>query len=538
MKLERPLRICLLMESDVLPYYIFRPLKTLQEEGVVEVVCVVKRYEPQKNQVPRRKKLVRFLNQKIFRMLDRGGPNLQSQNVFSLFPEATLINAEVKETKFKDDIQAGTVEEIQHCDVDYMLRCGFKILTGSVLSAAKSGVLSFHHGDNIVNRGGPALYWEFSQSWENSGVILQLLSEELDGGKVVGRGFGDVVPWDYGATEYRLNCIAESLLYNFLLGRPIGVSDHEWVSSIYDRELYISPGNIVALGHTFSFMGRFLKKVVNKILINNKWSIYVGSDSTTLRKFKQIKPDRGEFWADPFPVNQGNSTFIFFERLKYNNPIGTLGFVKLGQNAEVVNQGAVDIGHGTHLSFPCIVKQDDILYMIPETAEQKSVNLYTPVDFPHKWKKIATLLKNTAAVDTVPVLHSGTWYLFTCHSSLSDSILDLEMQIYYSENLNSSSWTRHPCSPIMIDVRKARMAGNFFRKDGKLYRPAQDGSIRYGRRVGIYAVEKLSKTEYEEHFVRWVEPNWVEGIDRCHTFNLCGNVLVLDASKNQPRWKL
>lgn len=538
MKLKKTLRIGLLIEGDMLAHCIFRPLKALQEEGVIEVVCIVKRHEPQKSSVPKHKKLIRFINQKIFKLLDRGGPHLQSQNVFSLFPEATLINAEVKETKFKDDIQAGTVKEIKRYDVDYMLRCGFKILTGGILSAAKSGVLSFHHGDNTVNRGGPALYWEFSQSWENSGVILQLLSEELDGGKVVGRGFGDVVPWSYGATEYRLNCIAESLLYNFLLGRPIGVSDHEWVSSIYDLELYKSPPNIVALGHTFLFLGRFIRKVVNKVIVNNKWSIYVGFESTTLRKFKQIRPGRGEFWADPFPVDQGNSTFIFFECLKYDNPIGTLGFVELGQNAEVKNQGAVDIGHGKHLSFPCVVKEDDLLYMIPETADQESVNLYTPVDFPHKWEKAVTLLENTVAVDTVPVFHNGTWYLFTCHGSLSDSIKDLEMQIYYSERLNSSSWTRHPCSPVMIDVRRARMAGNFFRKDGKLYRPAQDGSIRYGRRVGIYAVEKLSKTEYEESFVRWVEPNWVEGIDRCHTFNLCGNVLVLDASENLPKWKL
>ena len=48
----------------------------------------------------------------------------------------------------------------------------------------KYGILSIHHGDNRINRGGPVGYWEVNYK-EDSGITVQLLNEELDGGKLV-----------------------------------------------------------------------------------------------------------------------------------------------------------------------------------------------------------------------------------------------------------------------------------------------------------------------------------------------------------------
>ena len=48
-----------------------------------------------------------------------------------------------------------------------------------------SGVWSYHHGDNRVNRGGPAGFWEVFEQWDVTGSILQVLSEELDAGKTL-----------------------------------------------------------------------------------------------------------------------------------------------------------------------------------------------------------------------------------------------------------------------------------------------------------------------------------------------------------------
>ena len=49
-------------------------------------------------------------------------------------------------------------------------------------------MLSFHHGDNRVNRGGPSGFWEVLNDIPSSGFIIQKLTEELDGGEVLLRG--------------------------------------------------------------------------------------------------------------------------------------------------------------------------------------------------------------------------------------------------------------------------------------------------------------------------------------------------------------
>src|SRR6266567_2602478 len=59
------------------------------------------------------------------------------------------------------------------------------ILAGEILTAARYGVWSYHHGDNDFYRGGPPHFWELCERAPLSGVILQVLTEELDGGVVL-----------------------------------------------------------------------------------------------------------------------------------------------------------------------------------------------------------------------------------------------------------------------------------------------------------------------------------------------------------------
>ena len=49
---------------------------------------------------------------------------------------------------------------ISHHKLDCIIRCGSGILKGGILNCTEFGVLSFHHGDNRVNRGGPSGFWE------------------------------------------------------------------------------------------------------------------------------------------------------------------------------------------------------------------------------------------------------------------------------------------------------------------------------------------------------------------------------------------
>ena len=94
-----------------------------------------------------------------------------------------------RKTRFCDYLSDEDVSRIRAANVDVLLRFGFRILKGPILRAAKHGVWSYHHGDNQVNRGGPAGFWEVMLNRPTTGSVLQILNEDLDNGRVIYRSY-------------------------------------------------------------------------------------------------------------------------------------------------------------------------------------------------------------------------------------------------------------------------------------------------------------------------------------------------------------
>lgn len=77
------------------------------------------------------------------------------------------------------------VERIRQKQLDVLIRFGFNILRGEILTAAKHGVWSYNHGDGDYYRGGPAHFWEVYEGNPISGAMLQVPTEELAAGTVL-----------------------------------------------------------------------------------------------------------------------------------------------------------------------------------------------------------------------------------------------------------------------------------------------------------------------------------------------------------------
>src|SRR4030095_17246901 len=97
------------------------------------------------------------------------------------------MNVQPAMTKYSDTIAGEDIETIGNHQIDVALAFGFRILKGDILTVPRYGVWSYHHGDNLVNRGGPAGFWEVMEGSPVTGSILQVLTEELDGGRVIYR---------------------------------------------------------------------------------------------------------------------------------------------------------------------------------------------------------------------------------------------------------------------------------------------------------------------------------------------------------------
>ena len=81
-----------------------------------------------------------------------------------------------------------TIDKIKALNLDIIIRGGSGILKGKILNSSKFGIISFHHGDNLVNRGGPSGFWEVYEKNPKTGFTIQIFTERLNGGNVIKKG--------------------------------------------------------------------------------------------------------------------------------------------------------------------------------------------------------------------------------------------------------------------------------------------------------------------------------------------------------------
>jgi len=93
--------------------------------------------------------------------------------------------------KYRERFSNEDISHIAAMKLDFILRFAFNIIEGDILSSAKYGVWSFHHGDERKYRGAPPGFWECYSGDPSTGVILQRLTESLDAGHILYRGTYD-----------------------------------------------------------------------------------------------------------------------------------------------------------------------------------------------------------------------------------------------------------------------------------------------------------------------------------------------------------
>ncbi len=170
----RPLRVGLLLDSATVPYWLAEPLRQAQRLNAVEV-CVAIIRVPEAPATASRpaqwwQNRHRLLTAAVMKWDARraGVQEPAATPMSELAPAADLLVVTPLTTRFTDTISDADVARIRAYDLDVMLREGFRIIKGGILSVARHGVIAFHHGDNRVNRGGPTGVWEVLRGEEVS----------------------------------------------------------------------------------------------------------------------------------------------------------------------------------------------------------------------------------------------------------------------------------------------------------------------------------------------------------------------------------
>jgi hypothetical protein len=279
-----------------------------------------------------------------------------------------------------------------------------------------------------------------------------------------------------------------------------------------------------------------LKRKIIKLFFREQWSLLVCClDGKILT---HISPPKNYIWADPFPIETNGKTYIFIEQqIGYDN--GTLGYIEL--YPDLSHSSFVSIlEKDYHLSFPNIFflnqNGQKVWYMIPESHENKTIDLYSAVNFPCDWKHEMTLMDNVEAVDTVVFFYNGEWWLFTSIGT-RDIPANRNFSVFYAGTLFSNAWTPHPQNPIYTEADNSRMAGAVFcnRDSGLLNRPAQSCVKEYGERTHINEIIELSPDLYKERIIKTIYPERRFHAVCTHTINYSENYMVRDIKTRKLR---
>lgn len=190
--------------------------------------------------------------------------------------------------------------------------------------------------------------------------------------------------------------------------------------------------------------------------------------------------------ADPFLYVHCDKLYVFYE-IKTDFGYGEI-WAKSSKDLSIWQCHGQVLKETYHLSYPQVFSTDGRIFMIPEASASGKVFLYESEVFPNKWRKTVALVKEPLRDSTVICRPDGFFLLGTNQ--------DYELRLYHSPVLDQEfSFTG---IVISRDRMNSRNAGCLFVVDDVLFRPAQDCKYSYGRAVGVWRVDQISKVEYRE----------------------------------------
>ncbi len=243
--------------------------------------------------------------------------------------------------------------------------------------------------------------------------------------------------------------------------------------------------------------------------------------------YRLAKAPVNQWCADPFLYEADGEHYIFVEQYVNEKEKGCIGYFHF-ENGVPVNKGIL-IENSYHMSYPDVFEYDGKYYMIPESSANSTVDLYEAEEFPAKWKKVKNLITGQKYVDSTVYQDGDQYYLisYTMIGGYEVHVFQLDMERQELRLLSKKRYERNV----------ARPGGRLFVEDGKLIRPAQDCSRKYGEALILYEVDDLNRDGiFVEHEVRRIRARQLEvekNPERVHQLTMDSLYEVVDVYKEK-----
>ncbi|GHB23759.1 glucosamine inositolphosphorylceramide transferase family protein [Mongoliitalea lutea] len=500
-------RIGIMVDQLHLQAWQLNCVQELQLSGLARIEVIILNQHPLSS-----KKSSNFLY-KLYRKVDRflfkpAQDAFKKQFIYSLLEKTTpVIPVQPIQSKYRDAFSSENLNEIASFHLDIILRFGFRILSGPILALPRLGIWSFHHGNPRYYRGGPPAFWEVMEKQASTGVVLMRLSEALDQGEILYESLTQTDPLSVERNAQKLFWVSSffpvRVLKRFALD-PLVVPASSPIAP--PAPLKRNPSNWQMLALLTKHLWNTIDRKFDEWKLPAHWEvgsanveiIQISGNTVIPPKSFLKNPFPNTYLADPFPVKEGKTTWIFAECYDKKSAKGSI--VVLDGNG----LGHRVLEESWHVSYPFIFSVNDTFFMVPESSQVGKLYLYEAIKFPFHWERKSILLAIEGYDPTIYKNEKGFWLFVNQKSHELSSPFD-ELHLYFSPTLTQAHWEPSPLNPIVSDVRKARPAGNIFNWGDQLIRPAQDSELRYGHRIRLMEITNLSLTHYQEQEIGRVE---------------------------------
>ena len=549
--MDKRLNICVLINETTVPLWVHRTIENLTLSGFAYVTVIINREpanETREHKISHGSAFLIRLFESIDRLLFRSKHYSHlDTDIASLTGVKSFISLNNSAGLTQETGKANAIADL---NPDVIILFGSHIIEDTILDIPKYGVWTFSIDDSKIH-GMPAHgFWEVIKHQPLTDMWLEILTADRSPNDVV--YFSRESTYHYSVTEnrnkvfWRATVVLPRLIEGiFRHGEAyldqmkerhkafipdIGRSSYSDSFLSVLRDLVAHIGYVLRLGiykacHTDAFSWQ--------LRINNiRDSKYCEDDFST---FKAINPPRKLFWADPFIIADENNYYVFVEEFIYKTNKAHLSVLQLDCDGHLFKSKKI-LERPYHLSYPFVFKIDSTYYMIPETNQNKTIELYKCCDFPYIWKFEKYIMENISGTDTTLFHYENKWWLFTTIDQTGGvSSCGTELFLFYSDDPIMGKWVSHPLNPVVSDESRARCAGKIFIDDGKIYRPSQDCSIRYGRGLNINHITKLNEQEYNEVLLKEIKPDWDPKLKGVHTINSDKDMIIIDTYKFHKR---
>lgn len=245
---------------------------------------------------------------------------------------------------------------------------------------------------------------------------------------------------------------------------------------------------------------------------------------------KGVPKDR--WYADPFILAVTNSTVeLLVERYKYEDGKGVLSHLLINRKNNHLIRESVILELTTHLSFPFIIEENDVIYVMPENYQSGKLSVYE-YDRYHNQLINQHILINEPLVDAVCKKIDGYYYIFA--TKYDDNFYEAAktLYVYRSTSLKGRYILIQTISHEKAEVRGA---GEIIELGGNFIRPSQDCNDGYGRGV------IFSKLNLKDGIFEIAEYDRLFPSDRryslgLHTYNRTSDIVVVDGIGYRRSW--